>query len=1114
MRDTHHGSTAQPLCGTASSRRRARSLVLAWLACFATGTHAWDRVLVENPALGQIADFSVQVISTADAGGFWAFGTGAARAELVRYDANGQVQTLRYVDPPVAEPAYGNDSLSASSLTSMPDGGVVLSLLVPASDYLVGYKCYLQRYHPNGNLRWTLDTGGDTGFNIASCSNPLVDSAGNIWLQTDNAKLLRLGADGSTLAQIDLAAGALAITPAPDGVYVLGSGKLSKYSAAGELLWQTSSPLPATYSSMLLGSDGNLYAFAPTSDDLLAAASFDFAGTQRWSKTFADVSTAYVASTAAAANGRIYVSLVAPSFATQLLAVAPDGSLAWPESFSAQSGQNCLTPFTASVVDAPNGDVLLLYAPASFCGASVSLFRFKADGTQIYALPLAGDGYDYAASVPVTMADGSTLLVAQGHFTRVSASGAALPSPPTAQVITNTPDIATQSLAADGGTYFVSNDASTNSHAVSRFSSDGSLLWRRTDAGLWPFARLIEGADRICVAGTLAPDAQSPGAVSVACRTSSSGDSLWTRAISDVTGDNGIVGRMLADQRIVVVHDTRHALIDGNGNLLHDVVEPLPVDSPFVTADINAAGEAVVGVNGVMPQFVAMTADGTTIYNSEYFGSLVVRQALAARLADDGTAILVAVGLLKGVTGIYIMRVDPQGQLIWSHLAPVSINTYSTPLVSIVTKGNDVSVAIIPTVPDNWLPAPPASLVTDLAFDTGAARWTTLLATAGNNAFAELIADPAGSALLLIRDGGNQIALTTFDTASGTIERDRREACVTGYCEPTSASIGADGALRILASARDAVAGPVPAVYRVDRPFATPASIRIDQPGLDGAWFPSYEGGQGFTFDWISSASTVFMPWFTFAQSGINDPSGLAWYTLQGGGIAAGATSADLAIAVSNPGAFNSGSVPGRQVGTAHLSFADCNNGTLLYQFDAQTNGGAGGLISLTRLTPSTDPCILADGSTQPAQNINPPVQGFDAHLGGSWFDPASGGQGIEMTVIPPGNGSAGIVFIPWFTFDPAGASDDALHQHWFTLQGDLSTAANGKVDLPIYRIIGGAFDATPTANYVQVGNATLTVQGCDTAQLDYRFDSSEVAHAFAGLAGTSHFVRIGGCIH
>jgi hypothetical protein len=119
----------------------------------------------------------------------------------------------------------------------------------------------------------------------------------------------------------------------------------------------------------------------------------------------------------------------------------------------------------------------------------------------------------------------------------------------------------------------------------------------------------------------------------------------------------------------------------------------------------------------------------------------------------------------------------------------------------------------------------------------------------------------------------------------------------------------------------------------------------------------------------------------------------------------------------------------------------------------------------------------------------------------------------MQLTIIPAGNGTAGLVFAAWFTFDPAGQSDDLDNQHWFTLQGDLSTAADGKVTLPIYRIIGGAFDSTPTSNYSAVGHATLTMQACDKAQLDYQFDPGAVAHAFAGLSGSLHLVRIGGCI-
>jgi hypothetical protein len=327
-------------------------------------------------------------------------------------------------------------------------------------------------------------------------------------------------------------------------------------------------------------------------------------------------------------------------------------------------------------------------------------------------------------------------------------------------------------------------------------------------------------------------------------------------------------------------------------------------------------------------------------------------------------------------------------------------------------------------------------------------------------------------------------------------------------------ALGSDGALHLASTPITGVTPLRPRIYTNVHPFATPVPIGIGQAGLDGAWFPAYTAGQGFTFDYIASASTLFVPWFTFTQSGINDPAGLAWYTLQGGGVTSGTTYADLAIAIPEPGVFNSGGVSGRQVGTAHLSFSDCNSGTLWYQFNTDTNNGAGGLITLTRLTPSTEPCTLADGSTTPAQNTNPPASGFDSHQSGSWFDPATSGQGLQLTIIPAGNGTAGIVFAAWFTFDPAGLSDDPNNQHWFTLQGDLSSAAGGKVTLPIYRIIGGAFDSTPTSNYSAVGQATLTMQGCDAALLDYRFDTSAVAHAFSGLGGTLHLVRIGGCVH
>jgi hypothetical protein len=103
-------------------------------------------------------------------------------------------------------------------------------------------------------------------------------------------------------------------------------------------------------------------------------------------------------------------------------------------------------------------------------------------------------------------------------------------------------------------------------------------------------------------------------------------------------------------------------------------------------------------------------------------------------------------------------------------------------------------------------------------------------------------------------------------------------------------------------------------------------------------------------------------------------------------------------------------------------------------------------------------------------------------------------------------------VFAAWFTFDPANHSDDAAHQHWFTLQGSLAGASAGKVSLPILRTISGRLDATPTGNTVQVGHAALTITSCNSAQLDYQFDDNDDAHAFAGLSGSIALTKIGGC--
>jgi hypothetical protein len=372
----------------------------------------------------------------------------------------------------------------------------------------------------------------------------------------------------------------------------------------------------------------------------------------------------------------------------------------------------------------------------------------------------------------------------------------------------------------------------------------------------------------------------------------------------------------------------------------------------------------------------------------------------------------------------------------------------------------------------------------------------------------------AATGLLLFYDRFLFHQVSTLDPATGQLLRHVIPDCSPVSCDsdqPFSAALSVDGTLRTVGGELDPIVGAQIRVNAFAASNEPATAIRVDQPGLDGAWFPLDEGGQGFTLDYIASANTIFMPWFTYGLYADNDASGLAWYGLQGT-VASGATKVDLVIAQTDPGAFNSGTVSGHAVGIAQLTFSDCDNGQLHYQFNADTNSGVEGLIGLTRLTPSTATCELADGTVAPAQNTNAPAQGFDARQSGSWFDPATSGQGLDLTIIPASNSSNGLVFAAWFAFDPAGNGDDPGNQHWFTLQGDLSAAAGGKVTLPIYRIIGGSLDNFPTSNYAEIGHATFTMLGCDSAQFDYQFDATEVAHAFAKLDGTMHLVKIGGC--
>jgi hypothetical protein len=117
---------------------------------------------------------------------------------------------------------------------------------------------------------------------------------------------------------------------------------------------------------------------------------------------------------------------------------------------------------------------------------------------------------------------------------------------------------------------------------------------------------------------------------------------------------------------------------------------------------------------------------------------------------------------------------------------------------------------------------------------------------------------------------------------------------------------------------------------------------------------------------------------------------------------------------------------------------------------------------------------------------VLPPLVNPDQHgLTGSWFNPATSGQGFEIEVFPDLIGAGqGFLFAGWFTYDVTAAGG----RRWYSLAGNVS-AISGATTLQIYDEEGGNFNALPSVSAKSVlGQATIAFSDCTTASLSYTF--------------------------
>lgn len=132
---------------------------------------------------------------------------------------------------------------------------------------------------------------------------------------------------------------------------------------------------------------------------------------------------------------------------------------------------------------------------------------------------------------------------------------------------------------------------------------------------------------------------------------------------------------------------------------------------------------------------------------------------------------------------------------------------------------------------------------------------------------------------------------------------------------------------------------------------------------------------------------------------------------------------------------------------------------------------------------------LLFPGVTAAQQPIN-------EGLRGSWYNPATSGQGLFIDVDEVRQ----FLFIAWFTYAPDAEVDDGIEaQRWYTAQGNYS-GDSGSIKL--YETTGSLFDAPDTSTTVNIGTFDITFNSCTSATVTYN-------NTRDGLSGTIEMVRL-----
>ena len=104
--------------------------------------------------------------------------------------------------------------------------------------------------------------------------------------------------------------------------------------------------------------------------------------------------------------------------------------------------------------------------------------------------------------------------------------------------------------------------------------------------------------------------------------------------------------------------------------------------------------------------------------------------------------------------------------------------------------------------------------------------------------------------------------------------------------------------------------------------------------------------------------------------------------------------------------------------------------------------------------------------------------------LSGSWYEPATSGQGFALEVVPSSN----TMVAYWYTYLQGGNG-----REWYFSQGSIN---GDTTNLLVYRAEGGVFDQPDPVLLEEVGTLNLTFTDCLTVEAEYVIEADD----FSGI--------------